>query len=277
MEGRQVHPDMSDFEAIELRRLEAHEEFAQAVELQRITWGAGFRDVVPAAILKVTQRVGGITAGAFGPHGELLGFVYGLTGFYDGRMAHWSHMLAVRPEHRDRGLGRKLKEYQQSELTAAGIEWIYWTVDPLIARNAHFNLNRLGVGVREYVPDMYGDTGSSLHAFGTDRFVVVWHAAGTTRTLGAAAFDGKSIDESPILNLLDDAALACALSQPLVRIEIPLDIENLAIDQARGWRQSSRRGFVAALANQYDVAGFTRDEGRAFYLLTRRKPGAAHP
>jgi predicted GNAT superfamily acetyltransferase len=267
---------MSDFETIELRRLEAHEEFAQAVELQRITWGAGFRDVVPAAILKVTQRVGGITAGAFSPHGELLGFVYGLTGFYDGRIAHWSHMLAVRPEYRDRGLGRKLKEYQRSELAAAGIEWIYWTVDPLIARNAHFNINRLRVCVHEYVPDMYGDTGSSLHAFGTDRFVVAWHAAGQTRTTGAAAFDRKAIEESPILNLLDDAALACALSQPLVRIEIPFDIEKLEIEQARAWRQSSRRGFVAALSNHYDVAGFTRDEGRAFYLLTRRKPGAAH-
>ncbi|MEX2283105.1 MAG: hypothetical protein WEE89_11540 [Gemmatimonadota bacterium] len=264
---------MSESEEIELRQLATHEEFVQAVELQRITWGAQFRDVVPAAIMKVTQRVGGIAAGAFNGHGELLGLVYGLSGFYDGRIAHWSHMLAVRPEHRDHGLGRKLKEYQRSELLAAGIEWIYWTVDPLIARNAHFNLNRLGVEVREYVPDMYGDTGSTLHAFGTDRFVVAWPVRSDR---GSRIGDhGSRIGDhsnAPVLNKSDDAALACALTQPLVRVEIPVDIEKLSLDDARAWRQSTRRAFLAALKNDFVVSGFIRDDdGRAYYLLPRRE------
>jgi predicted GNAT superfamily acetyltransferase len=274
----QFQRHMSESEEIELRQLATHDEFAQAVELQRVTWGAGFRDVVPAAILKVTQRVGGIAAGAFNGRGDLLGLVYGLTGFYDGRIAHWSHMLAVRPEHRDHGLGRRLKEYQRSELLAAGIEWIYWTVDPLIARNAHFNLNRLGVEVREYVPDMYGDTGSTLHAFGTDRFVVAWPV---TSDRGSRIADHESRigdhANAPVLNKSDDAALACALMQPLVRVEIPVDVEQLSLDDARAWRQSTRRALLAALENDFVVSGFVRDDdGHAYYLLPRRE-SAANP
>ena len=107
----------------------------------------------------------------------MIGFVYGLTGFYDKRFVHWSHMLAVRPEVRDHGIGRRLKEYQRQLLVEAGIDWMYWTTDPLVARNAHLNLNRLCAKVREYVPDMYGDTGSILHSTGTDRFVLMWPVA----------------------------------------------------------------------------------------------------
>src|SRR5690554_3674198 len=145
-----------------VRRPATLEEFRACVELQRETWGAGFDECVPAAILKVSQRVGGVTAGAFDGEGRLLGFVFGLTGLERGRPVHWSHMLAVRPEWRDVGLGRRLKAYQREAVRGLGVDTILWTFDPLVARNAHLNLNRLGVQVVEYVPDMYGATGSAL-------------------------------------------------------------------------------------------------------------------
>lgn len=229
-------------ESIEVRPLSAAREYEQAVELQRITWGAGFRDVVPAALLKVTQRVGGVTVGAFDGAGTMLGFVYGLTGFYAGALAHWSHMLAVRPELRDQGIGLRLKEHQRARMAELGIEWIYWTFDPLVARNAHLNLNRLGTMVREYIPDMYGNTGSELHAFGTDRLVVGWRVGNATPGSATSAAD--------------------------CRIEVPQDVAALTIEQARDWRQRTRKAFLEAFAAGYSVTGFDRDASA--FLLTRK-------
>src|SRR5690606_23168912 len=156
------------------------EEFRACVELQRETWGADFEECVPAAILKVSGRIGGVTAGALDGAGGLLGFVFGLTGLDGGRLVHWSHMLAVRAEWRDRGRGRRRRLYQREAVARLGAEAIYWTFDPLVARNAHLNLNRLGARVVEYVEDMYGPTGSHLHAgLGTDRLVIAWPVQGT--------------------------------------------------------------------------------------------------
>src|SRR5205085_3600896 len=136
------------------------------------TWGESFAEAVPGSILKICQKVGGVAAGAFEVGGEerLLGFVFGLTGVRHGRLAHWSHMLAVLPEARDLGLGTRLKLYQRDLLLPLGVESVLWTFDPLEARNAHLNLNRLGAEVLEYVEDMYaGELGSELSkGIGTD-------------------------------------------------------------------------------------------------------------
>src|SRR4051794_9386239 len=82
---------------IDIRPLRSLDELRACVALQRETWGDEFTDVVPASILKVSQRVGGVAAGAFDGDGKLLGFVYGLTGVENGQIVHWSDMLAVRP------------------------------------------------------------------------------------------------------------------------------------------------------------------------------------
>src|SRR5947209_17970295 len=102
-----------DSSSIEIRPLATREELQACVDLQESTWGADFSDLVPASILKVSQRVGGIALGAFDKSADLLGFVFGLTGVERGRVVHWSDMLAVRPAARDMGLGRRLKERQR--------------------------------------------------------------------------------------------------------------------------------------------------------------------
>src|SRR5581483_6808097 len=149
----------------------------------------GFSERVPAALLKVAQRIGGIAAGAFAPDGRIVGFVFGLTGIENGEIVHWSDMLAVHADFRDHGIGRHLKEFQRATLAPLGVTRIYWTFDPLVARNAHLNLNRLGARVVEYVPDMYGaETSSSLHrGVGTDRFVVAWSINGTAAPAAAGS------------------------------------------------------------------------------------------
>jgi len=113
----------SDQAEIVLRTFESRNDYEQCVKLQLDTWGHDFTECVPASILQISQKVGGVAAGAFDTDGRLIGFVYGISGLRDGRPAHWSHMLAVYPEYRGTGIGRRLKALQRELLLAAGCSW----------------------------------------------------------------------------------------------------------------------------------------------------------
>jgi predicted GNAT superfamily acetyltransferase len=272
---------------IDIRPLRTTEELLACVELQRRTWGSAFSDLVPTSILKVSQRVGGVAAGAFDSDGRLLGFVFGLTGVEGDRIVHWSDMLAVREEARDLGLGRLLKEYQRDAVRELGAKLIYWTYDPLVARNAHLNFNKLGVCVAEYVEQMYGDTDSLLHrGLGTDRFVVAWPVAPHESDALAAQSRRLSADsslelhEAPLLNsdLADGSAPDLSLidrARPgAVRVAIPRDISAVqadSLDLAGRWRRSTRRAFQWAFARGYKVRGVYADTARewSYYVLAR--------
>ncbi len=254
------------------------------VALQKETWGADFEERVPASVIKVAQRIGGVAAGAFDPEGRMVGFVLGLTGFRDGRPVHWSKMLAVRPEARDLGLGRRLKLLQRELLLAAGVEDVEWTYDPLEARNAHLNLNRLGVEPVEYVEQMYeGDIGSKLASgIGTDRFIVRWRLRGPrveAALAGALPDRPERFAGTPIVDSEEDAAGephprpgGPYPEAPRVRIEVPRSIQDLKDrrpEEAPAWREASRRAFQHYLARGYRVAVFYFEpqSGRCFYGL----------
>jgi predicted GNAT superfamily acetyltransferase len=273
--------------SLEIRHVRTHHEFMQCVELQAATWGADFRESMPATILKITQRLGGVTAGAFAPDGALLGFVFGITGVEHGALVHWSDMLAVDARVQNAGIGRLLKEFQRDAARAVGATRMYWTFDPLVARNAHFNLNRLGARVAEYVQDMYGaDTGCALHrGMGTDRFIVVWpidRVAGDG-TAGEQGASRAAWGETPVLNAAtsdDQVRQLASLSSappPLARVLIPADIfrvQQNGTDDAIRWRQSTRHAFQWAQSNGYRIDGFARDpfETGGHYLLTHVHP-----
>ena len=279
---------------VDIRHVRTHDEFVQCVELQAATWGAGFRESVPATMLKITQRLGGVTAGAFAPDGGLLGFIFGITGIEHGALVHWSDMLAVDIGAQNEGIGRRLKEFQRETVRALGVTRMYWTYDPLVARNAHFNLNCLGARMSEYVPDMYGtNTGSVLHnGFGTDRFIVVWPIAPSRAAGGdvdAVSAEGvpspAAWRATPILNAgmpdgpTTDLASFANAPPPLARVEIPADIFRVQRDQiahAVHWRESTRRAFQWALANGYRVERFERDASgaRGYYMLARNAPSS---
>jgi chorismate synthase len=269
-----------DSSSIEIRPLVSRDELLACIELQRDTWGERFSDVVPVSILKVSQRIGGIAAGAFGPDGAMLGFVFGLTGVERGRVVHWSDMLAVRPNARNLGLGRRLKEYQRHAVRELGGSVIYWTYDPLVARNAHLNFNRLGARLGEYVEDMYGMTDSVLHGgLPTDRIVVAWpthdreiedHVLEAERALLSS-----DCCQSPVVSdeWLSGASGASILPH-CVRVEVPSDAEALLTsdpERAAEWRYSVRRGMQWGLAHGYAVTAMQIDEDsdRAFYLMTK--------
>jgi len=271
---------------IALRRLQTTAEYLDCVELQQVTWGRGFEGLVPVSVLKISQKVGGVVAGAYdetasgGERGErMVGFVFGLTGVRprpEGgppRLVHWSHMLAIAPEERDRGIGRLLKIFQRRLLLPLGVESIEWTYDPLESRNAHFNLNHLGAEVADYVEEMYaGEEGSVFAAgIGSDRFILSWQLAGprAEAALAGRRPEAGPFREAPLANPEGDAAAELPQA-PRVRVEIPADVQKLkdaSLERAQAYRASTRRALLHYLGRGYRVEAFFTTGERSFYGL----------
>lgn len=244
-------------EAIAIRDLKTQPELHACVALQRATWGEHFSEVVPVAILQVVQYIGGIAAGAFNARDELVGFVFGISGIEQSARGlvpvHWSDMLAVRKEMRNQGIGERLKRYQRDMLLARGVEKIYWTFDPLDAKNAYVNFVRLGVIAREYRVDMYGQTDSPLHqGIGTDRLIAIWPIA--TPRVEERLAKVRRLPNTP----------------GAVRIDVPADIHELNAREprvAREWRDRTRAAFQDFLGQGYVVVDFVREPTHGSYLL----------
>jgi predicted GNAT superfamily acetyltransferase len=271
-------PPSTGPDGITVRRVATLGEYQECLAVQEETWGSGFRELVPPAILMVAQKLGGVCAGAFAPDGRMLGFVFGMTGPRDGRLVHWSDMLAVRAEARGAHIGERLKLYQRDLVRAIGVDTMHWTFDPLIARNAHLNLTRLGARAVEYVRDMYGsNTGSPIHGvLPTDRVVVAWDL---TRPPGAAERVSRS---GMLVNpLAADGlpALNGPLDAPVVRIAVPRDLEAEPNERRAVWRDVTREAFASYLARGYEVVGFRRGQGDelpSYELSPRGQESSAH-
>ncbi len=264
--------------SLTIREFASIADYDACVALQEDTWGHGFSERVPGAILRVAQKIGGVAAGAYDDNGRLLGFVFGMTGVQHGKLVHWSDMLAVRPEARGLGLGEKLKHYQRQHVHALGVDVMLWTADPLVARNAHFNINHLGAFPSSYVENMYGEnTGSVLHgAMPTDRFVYRWALDtahdGSMRSGQPDAGDGSiplAIAFEP-----DGTPMAIpSVDATAVRITVPHDLEVVqasSANRALAWRIAVRAAFTSRLALGFTVSRFVRgqDDQLPYYVLT---------
>ena len=160
--------------SIRIQPLSSLEHFERCVVLQLEVWGYSDGDVIPRRVFVVAQRIGGQVIGAF--NGDtLVGFAMSLPGYRDRKPYLHSHMLAVLPQYRNEGIGRRLKLAQREDAIARGFDLMEWTFDPLEVRNAHLNIGRLGVIVRRYQPDFYGPSSSPLQGgLPTDRLYAEW-------------------------------------------------------------------------------------------------------
>ncbi len=269
--------------------LETPEEMAAVEELQRLVWSAPDIEVVPKDILLAIVHNGGLAIGAF-VGTELVGASFGFPGFYqtpDGpRLKHHSHILAVHPDWRSKGMGFALKRAQWQMVRKQGLDRITWTYDPLLSRNAHLNVARLGAVCNTYLRSEYGEMLDGLNAgLPSDRFQVDWWlnsqrverrlSRRSRPTLGLNYFRLAEAtlleacwDSNPIPRPPDEIL---SLSGTLVLVEIPYDFQALkAVDLAlaRDWRFYTREVFEEAFAAGYLVTDFVIDEGRSFYILT---------
>ena len=239
---------------IEIRHCDGRPEYEACVRVERAIWGDGI--AVPPEIFVVAHHTGGQVVGAF-QETKLAGFTLAMASVRAGKAYLHSHMTAVLPEFRDRGVGRRLKLFQRQDALKRGIELIEWTFDPLDLKNAHFNLVRLGAIVRRFIPDCYGITDSPLHSgLPTDRLVAEWWL-GSERVKAILADDAPPFQESA------------------KRISLPADLAEIKErDRAAAARiQSGARGqFEARFAEGYAATGGETREATYDYLL---EPAAA--
>jgi len=271
-----------EISSITIREINEVAEMRAVEGLEKEVWGIPDLDVVPLTHLVAAKEAGGVLIGAF--DGEtLVGFVYGFPSFERGKVAHHSHMLAVKSAYRNYDLGRRLKLAQREHVIAQGIDLISWTFDPLQSLNAHFNFGKLGVLADRYLVNFYGeDAASFLHQTGTDRLWVSWLVS-TERVQGLinGGSDQVSLNHGPPLVQVetDDSSrrndLTEGLSLVQAAIEIPSNIDALPRETGLRWREDTRWAFTEALKAGYFVDAFVRetrgDKRIGKYLLSRKK------
>src|SRR5246127_3430726 len=150
------------------------EELRTAVALQKEVWNFTDAELVPLRLFVVAEKIGGQVIGAF-DGGLMVGFALSVPGMRGGHPYLHSHMLAVRQNYRNGGLGRRIKLFQREEAMGRGFELIEWTFDPLEIKNAYLNIEKLGAIVRRYTINQYGITTSPLQGgLPTDRLIAEW-------------------------------------------------------------------------------------------------------
>lgn len=167
-------------ENVEVRPLRDHAEYRATLALQQHIWGFSHSDCLPPRLVTVAVEIGGLALGAFS-HEQMIGFSVAFPGLSrpagtGQQQNYWhSHMTGILPEWQGHGIGKRIKLRQREEALRANIDYIEWTFDPLEIRNAYFNIERLGIIARRFLPNQYGITSSRLHGgLPTDRLVAEW-------------------------------------------------------------------------------------------------------
>ncbi len=140
---------------LKIREIESFEGFDDCLELQRNVFSFPDSEISPRRYLVVAKQSGGFTLGAYDGE-KLAGFVITVPAFKGTERIFYSHMAGVLPEYQGLGIGAKLKWAQRDFALKVGVKFIKWTFHPLQARNAFFNLEKLGAVIRQYIPNFYG-------------------------------------------------------------------------------------------------------------------------
>jgi predicted GNAT superfamily acetyltransferase len=241
-------------DSVLLRRCHGIEDFRACVALQKEVWNFTDAELVPLRMFVVADKVGGQIMGAFDGN-VLVGFALSVPGTRTGHVYLHSHMLAVRKDHRNSGLGRRLKLMQREDALARGIALIEWTFDPLEIKNAYLNIEKLGAIARRYNINQYGITSSPLQGgLPSDRLIGEWWLK--SRRVETLLATGKNL--------------------PMVAessIEVPAQIYDWkAAPETRGKAQQvqerNREQFLRAFSRGLAVVGYERDAtGNGKFLL----------
>lgn len=227
---------------IEIRPLETIAQIHEAADVLREVW-VGDRDAMPPNLVRALAHSGNYVVGMY--DGErMVGASVAFFGPPAARTMH-SHITGVLPGLQSKGLGRLLKQHQREWAFAREVGHITWTFDPLVARNAHFNLRVLGARVTEYLVDHYGPMDDGVNRGDeTDRIMVTWALAAP-----------------PAPTPPDESVVAS--------VAVPHDIESMrrrAPADAAAWRVRVRAEFLARLAEGLVAGGFDDERG---YLFVR--------
>jgi len=241
---------------VELRRCHGIEDFRACVTLQKEVWNFTDAELVPLRMFVVADKVGGQVMGAF--EGEtMVGFALSVPGTRSGHIYLHSHMLAVRKDHRNGGLGRQLKLMQREDALARGIELIEWTFDPLEIKNAYLNIEKLGAVARRYNINQYGITSSPLQGgLPSDRLIAEWWLK--SKRVERLLAEGKNATAKAVTSISVPAQIYDWKASAETRV------------RAQQVQEGNREQFLKAFANGLAVLNYERDaEGNGKYLLGR--------
>ena len=246
---------------ITIRECQSIEEFDSCIDLQREAFGLPDLEISPRRHLIVSRQAGGWTLGAF--EGErLIGFVHNLAGVKpNNEIFGYSHMMAVVRDYQNKGVGARLKWAQRERAMSEGRKFIKWTWDPMQARNAHFNLNRLGVTVDTFADNFYGTDYDSdplqtteMPGLQSDRLFANWHLdSERVKTLGKGQPFNLSVKPAAVVVIPNNWT-------ELVRTDV---------ERARAEQLRVRTEFKNLFGDGLICAGFERDEEKPKYLLFR--------
>jgi len=239
-------------------------DFEQCVAVQLAVWGYSDSDLIPKRVFVVASAIGGQVIGAFAGK-RLVGFAMSLPGLRGGKSYLHSHMLAVLPEYRNSGLGRRLKLAQRENALESGIERMEWTFDPLEIKNAHLNIARLGVVVRRYMPDFYGPSTSPLQGnLPTDRLVAEWWL----RSSRVEQVLSGIVNENPPKNSENSGKAVERITIPAAVYEWKRSVEQRSL--ALSLQTKNRIALQDAFRRGLAVTGYERTaQGDGCFVLTR--------
>lgn len=253
-----------------VRELHHLHELTAAAELFRTVWQTDTRTApVSSDLMRALSHAGGYVAGAF--DGTRL--VAASMAFHTGgpETALHSHISGVLPDVQGRDVGRALKLHQRAWALQHGLATISWTYDPLLRRNAWFNLTKLGVRAVGYLVDFYGVMEDAQNGGDeSDRVVAVWNLTAPA-VCAAAAGERTEPDVDALLRRGAHVALRAEDGEPVfaevpaatrcVLVEVPNNVQRLRVEDpalARRWRETSRVVLEPLMAGAFAATGFTR-------------------
>ena len=256
---RQVSTD-----SIVIRKCHQLDEMRSCVALQKEVWNFSDAELVPLRMFVVAEKIGGQVIGGFVGN-EMAGFALSIPGARGGHSYLHSHMLAVRRQHQNAGLGRRIKLFQRDDALARGFDLIEWTFDPLEIKNAYLNIEKLGAIARRYNVNQYGITSSPLQGgLPTDRLVAEWWLR--SKRVETLLLTGNK----PVIETLTPISVPAQI----------YDWKASAADRglAKEVQDRNREEFVEAFADGLTVLGYERDQqGNGKFLLGRWEENWLYP
>jgi predicted GNAT superfamily acetyltransferase len=260
---------------IQIRECTTIEEFDSCVALQREAFGLPDLEISPRRHLIVSRQAGGWTLAAF-VAGRMVGFVHHLAAVSaNNEIFGYSHMMAVAKDYQNKHVGARLKWAQRERALAEGRTFIKWTWDPMQARNAHFNLNRLGVTVNSYVDNFYGtdyfaDPTQDVEGrpgLQSDRLFARWEL-NSPRVVALGSSSPAS--SSPASISAASISAASIEAKPVASVAIPSEWSALVKSdpqRARDTQARVRSEFKKAFADGLVCEAFERGDQESRYLL----------
>jgi predicted GNAT superfamily acetyltransferase len=227
---------------------------------------------VTTELLRALTKAGNYVAGAFDGH-QLVGACVGFFGTPSSTTMH-SHVAGVSAAAMGRSVGFALKLHQRAWAISRGLSAIEWTFDPLVSRNAYFNLAKLGATPTEYLQNFYGGMRDGINGSDeSDRLLVHWNLDDPEVNAACAGIPiSRQTREAVIaLDRSDDGLpVQCSLDARNLLVAVPRDIESLRTTDpvaARTWRTAVRAVLGTLLDEGAYVTGYDRS---GWYLVSRK-------